>query len=1176
MGRAGKITKSQETMELAMAHYPHFRRYIDDFVKHNPTPKYLTKLEYSLKREEHPNIIYPVGEPMFIHIYKPEGEPTQYIVIEPEMDEETEKLNETILDRMVEIAHRLPVPEKEKDITPVLIKILNEIVIVGERTAGNIVKAKMNHKILLTQEQYDIIKYYLLRNRIGYSKLEPIFNDPYIEDIHCTGVGKIKLVHKIFEMLRCNLEFKDDLSVNKYILETSERVERPVSDSHPVVDAVMPDGSRVNFIYGREISREGSSFTIRKFSEVPVSIIEIINFETMNPEIAAYLWLCLENGMNIFVCGETASGKTTTLNASAAFIKPDDKVYTVENTAEVTMPQDTWQHLVTRESGKDTDVSMFDLLIAALRSRPNYIIVGEIRGEEGNIAFQAMQCIREGHVVIPGRGLIPIEQLYKDMAEKKPVKRLEGKTRIECSNEQIPVYVSHKDERPRRSTITNVYKIDEQELVKVHLDTGETLEVTPNHKFLLPGGQEMTAKELLRHQRKPTLALPRTPSWPATGPTLHDFLIGKNVRKDSLIRKAITHVKQERPDRYQELAKGHQDYLKTRSDTIPYEIYKKLLEEAGCPHPQTVKLVRKGTKNSIRVPRHPTSALLKAVARHIIGKTVAASHRQLIKHVLGITKDNLGPHLFTLGKPHLKIVFEELQTLSETRQRAVNSKLWYSIGRLAGDDSLYLSANKGRCKDYRWQIKNANEDEGVTYAETAKKTIPHHARQVTTTQQDKTYTTRICNVDRSFIDWLTKEGFIWTEETEGYSRAVSKRIPIASIADKHAYVAGLLDSDCTIRHNKRNRTHEIYLALNINRDHEQLLYDQLSLAKEYEHQLFPKIRAVEFRYHKRYEQHVKRYQRYCTEIGLKTRTKRYDKAEGIGARIEFSSDATQPVFARWNKHVAPHMYRQDKKATIRALAKGAEQASPIRTWESHYPEYASQAPKKLMPQLALLGRIFGHTLITESHHERNELRFTYEKRNATEVLKTRPGSKDHTYDISMQDGKYYLGGNHTMGYIYDTGHPVMSTFHAGSVHSMIQRLTGHPIDVPIAFIDNLNIVLIQQAVSVGGRFVRRIMSVSEIERYYDVENKVISRRVFNWDPYKDEHRFSGYYNSFILEKKIAPKIGMAEPKEIYEELALRARVLKKMHELHIFNYYEVYKIIKAFYTEGVEGLPFEV
>ena len=157
-----------------------------------------------------------------------------------------------------------------------------------------------------------------------------------------------------------------------------------------------------------------------------------------------------------------------------------------------------------------------------------------------------------------------------------------------------------------------------------------------------------------------------------------------------------------------------------------------------------------------------------------------------------------------------------------------------------------------------------------------------------------------------------------------------------------------------------------------------------------------------------------------------------------------------------------------------------------------------------------------------------------------------------------------------------TGHPVMSTFHAGTVHSMIQRLTGHPIDVPIAFIDNLNVVLIQTAVSLGTHFVRRVMSVTEIERFYDVENKVITRQVFTWDHLKDEHRFSGYYNSYILERKIAPQMGLADPKDIYKELELRKNILAKMWEHKIFNYFEVWDVIRKYWHEGKGTLPFEL
>jgi flagellar protein FlaI len=391
MARRAHPEKTQELSE-AIAKFPHLALYLQDIAAELGEPTWVTEVKRDM-RGRAPNLLYPVGDPIFIHIYRKEGEHTRYIVIEPKLTPELIKLHDQIVDRMVEHAHRYPVPAKIEDAGEIIRKIFDEVVVKGA-TAGT---TALGGKIILTEEQYNEIWYFVYRNRVGYGKLEPLFYDPYLEDIHCTGVGTIKTIHKIFEMVHTNIEFTDDVELNKYILDASERVERPVSDAHSVVDAIMPDGSRVNFIYGRELSLEGSSFTVRKFSEVPVSITQIVNWKTMSPEVAAYIWLCLENGMNIFVCGETASGKTTTLNATAAFIKPDDKIYSVENTPEVTMPHDTWQHLVTREAGKTTDVTIFDLLIAALRSRPNYIIVGEIRGAEGNVAFQAMQT---GHPVM--------------------------------------------------------------------------------------------------------------------------------------------------------------------------------------------------------------------------------------------------------------------------------------------------------------------------------------------------------------------------------------------------------------------------------------------------------------------------------------------------------------------------------------------------------------------------------------------------------------------------------------------------------------------------------------------------------------------------------------------------------------------------------------------------------
>ncbi|MFW5746351.1 MAG: type II/IV secretion system ATPase subunit [Nanoarchaeota archaeon] len=383
------------SLREAMAKFPHFRRHIKEFTKNNPEPMYVMELTREMKTMENPNLIYPVGDPIFIHIYKEGTGETRYFCIQPQISKENQDLYDQIQEKLVEVANALPVPEDVTEIGPVLEKLIDMVVEVSDGTKK--FTDMFSSRIKLTQEQYDVIKYMILRNRVGYGMLDPIFSDPYLEDIHCTGVGEIMTIHKIFDMVYTNITFDDDIMLNRYIIDMSERVERPASDSHSVVDAVMPDGSRANFIYGRDVSLEGSSFTLRKFSEVPVSITQIINWGTMSAECAAYLWICLENGMNLFVCGETASGKTTTLNAISTFIKPLDKVYTVENTPEVTMPHDCWQHLLTRESGKRTDVSYQDLLIASLRSRPNYIIVGEIRGEEGNIAFQAMQT---GHPVM--------------------------------------------------------------------------------------------------------------------------------------------------------------------------------------------------------------------------------------------------------------------------------------------------------------------------------------------------------------------------------------------------------------------------------------------------------------------------------------------------------------------------------------------------------------------------------------------------------------------------------------------------------------------------------------------------------------------------------------------------------------------------------------------------------
>jgi flagellar protein FlaI len=217
--------------------------------------------------------------------------------------------------------------------------------------------------------------------------------------------------HKVFGSCRTTIEFNVEDDLNDFVIKLSERIGKPVSYRRPIVDSTLPDGSRINIVFGRDVSIRGSNFTIRKFSDRPLSIIQLCLWNTMDYLEAAYLWMLLEYGLSLWVCGETASGKTTTLKAIIPFIRPNAKIVSIEDTPEIICPHENWTREVTRE-GEDvgSSVEMFDLLRAALRQRPNYIIVGEIRGVEGSVAFQAMQT---GHPVLATFHAASVEKLIQ-------------------------------------------------------------------------------------------------------------------------------------------------------------------------------------------------------------------------------------------------------------------------------------------------------------------------------------------------------------------------------------------------------------------------------------------------------------------------------------------------------------------------------------------------------------------------------------------------------------------------------------------------------------------------------------------------------------------------------------------------------------------------------------------
>ena len=209
-----------------------------------------------------------------------------------------------------------------------------------------------------------------------------------------SGLGNIFVEHKVFGGLKATIGFETNVELDKFVIQLAEGIKHPVTFRDPCVDATLPDGSRINIVYGIDVSKRGSNFTIRKFSPTPMSILEMIDTGSLNYEMAAYLSICLQENMNLWVSGETASGKTTLMNALTTFVPPESKIVSIEDTPEVQVPHPNWIRGCTRESSSSSEsssVTMFDLLKAALRQRPNMIIVGEIRGEEGAIAFQGMQ-----------------------------------------------------------------------------------------------------------------------------------------------------------------------------------------------------------------------------------------------------------------------------------------------------------------------------------------------------------------------------------------------------------------------------------------------------------------------------------------------------------------------------------------------------------------------------------------------------------------------------------------------------------------------------------------------------------------------------------------------------------------------------------------------------------------
>jgi flagellar protein FlaI len=486
---------------------PHLLEYLHTYpVNTFGVPLFFSELKRDLKGLKDPNLIYPAGDNTFIHIFPdPIDARNYYIPIEPSFLHSVNDLIPAVEMKLVNLLDALekdPVNDLERQ--TVLKELVSRVVYVtkpGETVEGimgllasqegmkrkimsflnkdltagpadseqELALAKVpklpDGRIVMTPQEYQAVEYLMVRDKIDLGVLKPYISDRYIEDITCDGLGPIFIEHKIFKGLKSIIEFKKSDELDQFVVKLGERLKKPLTYRTPIVDSTLPDGSRINIVYGTEISKRGSNFTIRKAMDDVISILKLVEFGTCNYQMAGYFWICIEHGMSMFMSGETASGKTTSLNAVTAFIPPEHKIVSIEDTPELQVPHKNWTREVSKAKGKGegegADVTMFDLLKSALRQRPNMIIVGEIRGVEGSVAFSAMQT---GH---------PVLSTFHAASVEKLIQRLCGdpinipKTYLDNLN---IVVIQSAVKRPSGETVRRMLSVNE--LVGYNADTG--------------------------------------------------------------------------------------------------------------------------------------------------------------------------------------------------------------------------------------------------------------------------------------------------------------------------------------------------------------------------------------------------------------------------------------------------------------------------------------------------------------------------------------------------------------------------------------------------------------------------------------------------------------------------------------------------------------------------------
>jgi len=318
----------------------------------------------------------------FVHIYwDPKIYELVYEIEEPLLDEKEREHKNNLISAMNDMIDFDRVVEKNKE------ALMDYI---DKRFKLLAIEFGIN----LSYESYKKIYYYLCRDFIGFNEIEPLLRDYFVEDIECNGASSpIYIVHRIYRNIKTNLVFKDVNKLQSFVEKLAQRCGKYISYAQPILDGSLPDGSRVNATYTKDITSKGPTFTIRKFTKTPWTPIQLLSFETLSAEMLAYLWLLIQYKMNILITGGTASGKTTLLNAIAFFIPPEARVVSIEDTRELNLPRENWLPSVIRTATgleKAGEIDLFTLLRSSFRQNPDYVIVGEVRGKEAYVLFQGM------------------------------------------------------------------------------------------------------------------------------------------------------------------------------------------------------------------------------------------------------------------------------------------------------------------------------------------------------------------------------------------------------------------------------------------------------------------------------------------------------------------------------------------------------------------------------------------------------------------------------------------------------------------------------------------------------------------------------------------------------------------------------------------------------------------